>query len=148
MTSGYPWFRARKSSNGWLYDGQDRASFGHKITRQNAPTDGIYFQWNRDGDRLVIENDRYGFAPLFYYSSNNEFVVSPSIYKLIECGSDTTIDEDSLAVFNRLGFYLNNDTPFKHIRAIPPNSRGHWQQGRFQLDSVLPSQSEQDISES
>ena len=36
------------------------------------------------------------------------------------------VDHDALTVFARLGFFLNEDTPFRGISAMPPGGRLEW----------------------
>ena len=85
-----------------------------------AERDCPFFSWRWDGKTLVIENDRYGFCPLFYYSGKNEFLISPSPLTLLQKGVPSDLDWPALAVFLRLGNFVGSDTPFKHIRLVPP----------------------------
>ena len=57
--------------------------------------------------------------------------MSTSLLRLIALGAPLEIDDDALAVFLRLGFFVGNDTPFRAIRAVPPNVTFQWEPTRF-----------------
>ena len=92
---------------------------GGDLSSPNQP----FFRWRWDGRSLCLQNDRYGFYPLFYYQKDNEFSVSDSILTLLRNGASAEIDWSALSVFLYLGGYVGADTPFKHIRLVPPNAR-------------------------
>lgn len=100
---------------------------GHQIDLgESRKLDGIFAHWSWDGERLRVHNDRYGFFPIFYFFKEGEIGVSPSIRRLIKEGAPTDLDETGLAVFLRLGFFIGGDTPYKHIRTLPPNATLEW----------------------
>lgn len=109
---------------------------GHQLHyRRDSEPDGIFAQWEWNGTRLVVSNDRYGFYPIFYYCKGQEIAVSPSITRLIqEGGAPTELDYTALAVFLRLGYFVGEDTPFRHIRALPPGAKLEWD-GAMRLSS-------------
>lgn len=108
--------------------------FGHKIAHTpGKKTDGVFAEWSWNGDTLTIENDRYGFYPLYYYCTHNEVCVSTSIMRLIAEGAPKTLDYTALSVFLRIGFFISEDTPFKHIRALPPNAEFQWSNGQLKV---------------
>jgi hypothetical protein len=74
------------------------------------------------------------FSRFSYYCRDGEFAISSSIPRLIEAGAPIEVDEPALAVFLRLGFFIGDDTPYKHIRALPPGATLVWD-GALQLDS-------------
>jgi len=115
--------------------GLNQASFGHKVFHgPNGKPDGVWADWSWNGDKLVVENDRYGMFPLFYYYRNNEICVSPSIAKILEQGADGELDYSALAVFVHIGFFIGEDTPFKHIKTVPPNATFSWQSGCLNVE--------------
>lgn len=69
---------------------------------------------------LRVQNDRYGFYPLYYFIRPGEVCVSPSLVQLLSEGAPTAPDVAALAVFLRVGWFIGEDTPFQHIRAFPP----------------------------
>lgn len=108
-------------------DGQRECSFGRKIERrgENAP-EGVFAWWRYEDGLLEVAVDRYGMYPLYYFEHDGVFGVSPSILKLIELGAPKDADVVGLSVFLRIGFFLGERTPFKHIHAMPPGGRLRW----------------------
>lgn len=131
--SHQPYFYARVEDRNVHAKGLNACSLGHTIKRQSAPPDGIFANWSWDGNRLTIENDRYGFYPLYYSYHKGEIGVSPSITKLIAEGASSEIDYDALSVFLRIGFFIGDDTPFKYIRCLPPAAAFTWHNGQLQV---------------
>lgn len=93
---------------------------GHRIPLTDGSVDGIFAGWRWTGDELVIEQDRYGFYPLFEWRTSDARVVSTDLLTLIERGAPPDFDFDALAVFVRVGFFVGTDTPFTAIRAVHP----------------------------
>lgn len=87
--------------------------------------------WTWDGTRLRAEVDRYGFYNLFVYAKDGVVAVSPSLLELVAQGCDATPDARALAVFHRLGIFINDDTPLRHVRTLPPAGRLEWHDGKF-----------------
>ena len=107
---------------------------GTPLDRGRATPDGAFADWAWDGRRLVARNDRYGFRPLFYFAADGAFGISPSIPRLLQEGAPTDVDAPALAVFIRTGYYLGEDTPFRAIRALPPNATVEWSEGRLRVE--------------
>lgn len=125
---GNPLFRAIKRNGRFEITGSPSVSLGHKLqSSPNATPDGIFAEWSWDGSRLLVRNDRYGFYPLYYFVRKDEVCVSTSILELLAQGAPTDINEAGFSVFLRLGFFIGEDTPFRDIRAVPPNARFIWQ---------------------
>jgi asparagine synthase (glutamine-hydrolysing) len=106
---------------------------GHKVN-VTGRQEGIFAQWLWDGRTLSVKNDRYGFYPLYYYARNNELVLSPSINRILENGGDAALDYPAIAVFLRMGFFIGEDTPFKHIKALPPDAKFSWENGAAKVE--------------
>lgn len=126
-----PFFHARKEPDQVHTKGDARCSLGHKIEGKSGKSDGIYAEWSWDGDRLTVRNDRYGFFPLFYSIQDNEICVSNSIFRLLAEGASAEIDNTAIAVFLRLGYFIGDDTPFRYIRALPPDATLEWKDGHL-----------------
>jgi len=94
-------------------------------------TDSVdhFVEWTFTRDTLVVRNDAFGLIPLFVYMRGDEIAVSPSLQKLLCEGAVADLDEAALAVFLRLGFFVGEDTPFRHIRALPPGATFVWREG-------------------
>jgi hypothetical protein len=117
-----PFLVVRRKGDGLETIGQPRALLG-KPVRRNGVDEGIWTRWDWDGRRLEVRQDRFGFHPCFYFVTRDAWGVSPSIHVLVEHGAPTALDDDAIAVFLRLGYYLGTTTPFLAIRALPPG--GH-----------------------
>lgn len=120
--------------------GSLEAKFGHQLSsRSHARPDGVFARWHWDGARLVINNDRYGFFPLFWSRTRGDGVcISPSLVTLIEQGISTELDIEALSVFFRLGFFVGDDTPFTAIKVVPPDALFEWQDGKLECRGRYP----------
>jgi len=123
---GVPFVSIERRPDGYTVRGQPQCSMGHRIPRPGGRDDGIYASWRWDGARLVVENDRSGFYPIFYFADQRRVCVSPIIARLLAEGADTTIDDEAMAVFLRLGYMIGEATPFRHIRCVPPDAVFEW----------------------
>jgi asparagine synthase (glutamine-hydrolysing) len=125
--AGSPFFYASKNGDEVVVRGQAVCRLGHRLpARSGGLPDGVFAGWSWDGRALDVEQDRYGFYPLFYYSRGGEFAIAPSIVTLLREGAAPELDPGALAVFLQLGFFIDDETPFKHIRAVPPSARFAW----------------------
>jgi hypothetical protein len=107
---------------------------GHVLPRPGGPPDGVFADWQWDGERLVARTDRYGFHPLFYFVREGELGLAPDIGTLLDLGAPRELDHAALAVFLRLGYFLADDTPFRAIRALPPAAEFHWMRGHLSVE--------------
>ncbi len=97
----------------------------------------VYAQWVWDGQEAVVRNCRLGFFPLYYYATDKEFGVSPSIERLLAHGASAELDDAAMAVFLRLGWTLGEDTVFRHIRALPPGGTVRWSGGKLEVSGGI-----------
>ena len=109
---------------------------GQKIPRRDGSIDGTFAEWHWDGRNLSVANCRYGLRPLFYSVRPGEIFVSTSIEKLLALGASPELDQEALAVFFRLNWFLAEDTPFKSIRIVPPAAQFTWD-GSLRIASKL-----------
>lgn len=132
---GRPWFSARKTHRGVVSEGTSQCLIGHRLHSRTGPRpDGIFVEWDWDGDRLCVSNDRYGIYPLFYVCHGGEIRISPSIQHVLNGHFPKTLNYPALAAFLRLGFFLAEDTPFEHVHVLPPASTLIWENGTVQLE--------------
>ena len=101
-------------------EGDLACEVGHRIRLLDGSVDGIYAGWAWNGREVVVDQDRYGFFPLFEWRSGDTRVLSTDLLTLIEQGAPRALDLDALSVFVRVGFFAGADTPFKAIRAVLP----------------------------
>lgn len=148
MTSDQPYFYARYTQGSVETKGVGTCSLGHTISRgHGAKPDGIFAEWAWDGSRLTVKNDRYGMFPLYYCSFENEIFLSTSIRQMLDVGAPRDLDYDALAVFIRVGLFIGDDTPFKHIKALPPDVSFFWENGNLTIKGHYPVNKPVDISE-
>ena len=126
-----PWVRVVDDGTTIRVTGSPRCSLGHRLPGNR---DGVFADWRVEGERLVVETDRYGMYPLFVHAGPRELLVSPSIPRLLELGAPADLDLDALAVFLHVGFFLRDETPFRAIRAFPPGARLAWTRDAIALD--------------
>jgi hypothetical protein len=121
-----PFFHARRVADGFTVDGDLAREFGHRVpARSGSSSDGVFAGWKWDGRKLTVEIDRYGFYPLFYFCRDDEFAISTSLIRLLEA-APLEVDSNALAVFIHFGFFIGNDTAFRHIKVVPPNHGFTW----------------------
>ncbi|HQU81980.1 MAG TPA: asparagine synthase-related protein [Pyrinomonadaceae bacterium] len=94
-----------------------------------------FAEWNWDGEKLIVQNDRFGFYPIYYLEKPNEIIVSNSISKLLEFDESKELNDNAFGVFLRLGWLIGNDTLFASIKALPPASVLTWQNGKMEIVS-------------
>ncbi len=135
-----PFFAVKKVNGECQTQGVAQCCLGHRIPAHSGDkTDGIFAEWNWDGSKLVVTNDRYGFFPLYYFVSDDGIVISPSLTRVVALGAPRDFDDAALAVFIRLSFFISEDTPFKAIRIIPPDTSFSWSDGKLSVTGHLTS---------
>lgn len=135
------WFRAVVRRGGAVdVEGTRRARFGHSLSPDFDRTDGsIASSWLWNGHELQIESCRFGFHPLFIYVDRNEICLSNRLLAVIRHSScDQVLDDAAIATFLRIGFFLDNDTPFLGVRHFPPESRAVWAAGAYKVTEMEP----------
>lgn len=133
-----PFFHVSRKGNKLETRGMTSCLLGHKVNRApDTIPDGVFAEWEWDGRQLRVRNCRYGLYPLYYFSVKDEVCVSNSIPKLLAEGAPTELDEAALAVFLRLGFFIGEDTPFRAIRQVPPNTTFRWKDGTLEVSGQL-----------
>lgn len=127
-----PYFLARFEQGEVSWEGQPRAMLGHKVDTPGSPgQDGVFVEWDWNGKVLHVRNDVSGMYPFYYCVWANTVAISPSIPRLLSLGVPQDLDAPALAVFLRLGNFIGEDTPFRAIRALPPNAVLEWMEGRL-----------------
>jgi asparagine synthase (glutamine-hydrolysing) len=131
-----PFFAATYSDGRTLTRGSVSCDLGHVIDSSEADgPDGVFVRWRVQADEFTLSTDRYGTYPCYYSLGPNTLRVSPSIPRLLADGAPVTLDDEALAVFFRLGFFLDDRTPFRAIRAVPAGARLTWRNGQFTLSA-------------
>lgn len=144
----FPQIRIHEDADGSVRaSGPTTWSFGYPIETGNANApDGVYGGWDFTDRTLTAWVDRLGFARLYYATTTDGVIVSPSIHTILAAGVDPTLDDAAMSVFLRLGFFIESDTPFINIRALPPNGALRYKQGKLTITGERRIRERQDIS--
>jgi hypothetical protein len=113
--------RVVREGDALVQDGAASAALGPV----GADTIG-WARWQWDGCAVTAETCRYGIRPLYYHVAPDRILIAPSIATLLALGAPAELDAAALAVFLRFENFVGEDTPFKHIRALPPAARLEW----------------------
>lgn len=119
--------------------GNQTAQLGYRFSGPGVNAgDGVWVEWTWRGSELVVRNDRFGFLPIYYCLLPTGIGVSTSIIDLLQAGADDELNDEAVAVFLRLGYYVGNDTPFRAIQMLPPGSELNWSQRGLRIHSAAP----------
>ncbi|MGH9754063.1 MAG: hypothetical protein ACREA2_14900 [Blastocatellia bacterium] len=133
-----PFLHIRRAGGGFEIRGLTNCALGHKVQNPaRTDVDGIFVEWSWDGSCLRARNDRYGFYPTYYYADSNQIAISTSIHRLLESGASRDPDDVALAVFLYFGSFIGEDTPFRDIKALPPNATLEWRNGRLKVSGQI-----------
>jgi asparagine synthase (glutamine-hydrolysing) len=131
--------RVRADAHGaFAADGDVSASFGRRISLPDGGVDGIFASWHWVDGQLSLATDRYGVYPLFYARTDDGLLLASHVQALLERGVSAELDFDALAVFLRVGFFVGSDTPFRAIRAVPPDAVVRFDQGQLRIEGRRP----------
>ena len=123
-----PFLHVRYNGGFPVVTGTPNCFAGHRMG-PSPSSGGLFARWDWDGTSLRASVDPLGFFSLFVYAKGREVAVSPSILHLLAQGADPESDPVAMAVFHRVGFFVENDTPFRHIRVLPPGGQLVWRDG-------------------
>jgi hypothetical protein len=121
-------FREQKS----IVQGDLTATFGARVPSSNLAW-GVHANWSFADDQLVAHVDPFGCFSLFYFANDDRIVLSSSLGQLLKLGADSSLDAKAIAAFHLIGWYLDDDTPFKSIKVLPPNGRLVWKHGKLSV---------------
>ena len=118
-----PFFSAIHADGRTLTKGSFSCDLGHAIDRSGSDEpDGVFVRWRVLDGEFTLSTDRYGMYPCSYCVDANTLRVSPSIPRLLPEGAPVILDDEALAVFFRLGYFLDDRTPFRRSAL---SSAGH-----------------------
>lgn len=80
------------------------------------------------------ETSDTGLVPLYYYSDGDRFAISTSALLLRERLATTDLDWPAIAILLALGNFIDGDTPFADIKALPIRSSLAWRYGQFTVE--------------
>jgi hypothetical protein len=119
-----------RHEGGFRVDGPSVFEAGHALNG-----DGAFARWSWNAPRLTATTDDLGIQPLFYAADRNTVRISPNIGTILRTGAPRDLDDSALSVFVRAGFFVGDDTPFRHIRAVPAGATLEWNDGRLDIRS-------------
>lgn len=129
------------------YPGAADAPFIHVIVDPAPRVEGLtsffaghrlsgYAAWDWDGQQLRAETDRFGLHPLFYFHDGRQIALSTSLPAIVARLPRRDWDFDALGIFFRAGFFLDDETPLRQIRAAPRSLI--WRQGHLHAPAMGP----------
>lgn len=118
--------------------GRSSCVIGGELSADGRVPEGVYAEWGWDGKVLHASTDRLGFQPLYYAVSGPSLWLSPSIPALLAQGAPAELDYPALSVFLRIRVFVGDDTPFTHVRAVPPGAKIRWEAGRVTVSGGRP----------
>lgn len=134
-----PYFHVKHVGDGFETRGAASGLLGHEIQGLGARTgEGLFAKWQWNGASLHVQVDECGFYPLYYYATDTECAISPSIPMLLLLGAPSELDNKALAVFMRIGWFVGADTPYRSIRAFLPNGSLTWAPQRTRVGGAIP----------
>jgi len=128
--------------------GDLQVSNGKRIELPAGASGGLYSSWAWDGTTLEAETDPLGFSPLFYSAKGSDIRLSTSLLRLLAEGTAADLDDAAIGVFLRLGLFLGEETPYRHIRCLPPGGRLRWRAGEFEISGAAWVPAPQNLSRS
>lgn len=104
----------------WTAEGETSCRLGDP---PSAGPEAIFSSWKWDGRRLEIANDRYGLVPMYWSSTPDSFTIATTPSAAFAAGVSTELDPDALALLERLGQFVGDDTAFRKLKRLPPGAR-------------------------
>lgn len=108
-------------------DGRFSGDLSHSSSADHAldvPT--LKCGWNCAQGRLEAFSDRLGFIPLFYWCEGPRIIISDSIRDLADLLPRISFDEQAVAAYMQLGYYIGDTTLLQGVKVISPASRLVW----------------------
>lgn len=82
--------------------------------------------WRCDNGVLEAFSDRLGFVPIFYWTEGPRFIISDSIVQLAERLPRPRFDDQAVAAYLQLGYYIGDTTLLSGVRVLSPASNLLW----------------------
>ena len=97
---------------------------------------GLYviLVWDAREQQLFIISDRYGFRRLYYSWLRDGLFICTHLKGLLALPLlPKTIDEEAVAQFLRMTFFVEERTLFERVKRVPPATHGVYAHGRLRL---------------
>lgn len=82
--------------------------------------------WRCANGVLEAFADRLGFVPMFYWTEGPRFILSDSIVQLAGRLPQARFDDQAVAAYLQLGYYVGDTTLLAGVRVLPPASNLVW----------------------
>jgi asparagine synthase (glutamine-hydrolysing) len=105
---------------------------GHRVPRPDLGSgidDGAWAFWRWNGAELTVRTCPHGLIQVYYAVLRDGIAVSLSLGALLDAGADDALDWAGLSVAIRVGHFVGERTPFRHIRVVPPDTELRWSGG-------------------
>ena len=127
VTDGFMWFKGYFFYREVFFTGQNAANwlFHNVINRDNFDyneLNGIYstILFSSDHHKVIILNDRFGFRPLYYFQTSDEFILSDDYWQLCQRKPDIQIDKESVCDYLKYTYVLDDRSLVKDILFLKP----------------------------
>lgn len=110
----------RRRGGGWVGTGDAACRLGGPPA---AGPEALFSSWSWDGHRLEIANDRYGLVPMYWSGSPDRLTIATTPCAALAAGVSAELDLDALAVLERFGQFVGDDTAFRKLKRLPPGAR-------------------------
>ncbi|MGB7404355.1 MAG: hypothetical protein WA906_01575, partial [Pacificimonas sp.] len=89
-----------------------------------SATTGTFAALSATKDALDLATDRFGVRPVWWYRDQVKFAAATSLRVLKEMlGSDAPPDEDAIAAFAALGYWIGDASPWRGIKRLRGGER-------------------------
>ncbi|MFW6084154.1 MAG: asparagine synthase-related protein [Gemmatimonadota bacterium] len=110
----------RRKRGGWTGTGDASCRLGDPPA---AGPEAVFASWSWDGRRLDVANDRYGLVPMYWSGSADRFTIATTPRAALAAGVSAELDLDALALLERFGQFVGDDTAFRELKRLPPGAR-------------------------
>ena len=82
-------------------------------------------------NRIVLARDRFGIKPLYYYESNDSFIISSELKAIDSCNERLTISKIGLDLYKRCRFIPSPYTIYEEVKKLEPGSYIVYERGQI-----------------
>jgi hypothetical protein len=99
---------------------------------------GVAGGWTAHDGAVEITSDPYGYLPLYLFASADRCVVANNPIAAVAAGAPGEPDAAATGLYARLGFYLGDTTPFRHVRRVEAGRVVRWKDGSLSVSGDGP----------
>lgn len=90
--------------------------------------------WHWDGQQLLARTSDTGLLPIYYHAEENRITLSTSLLALRERMIDARLDWPAIAIQLAFGGFIEDDTPYVEIKALPLRTTLAWSRDRLVIE--------------